>query len=442
MNGGRFGVTHEARRWSHNTDQEHRLQRCSSSVNTECDDADVITPWTVAAKGPKGVDYDRVLTQFKSEKIDGALLQRLEGVIAQRHADLGRDGPPPPLHPLLRRGVVFSHRDLPAVLEALEKKQSVYIYTGRGPSAGTMHVGHMIPFLVTKYLQDVLGCPLVIQLTDDEKFLFRDIPLGATMDKIVHSNIMDIIAFGFDPKRTFIFRNTSYMGEMYSTVLEIQRCITTNAAKNTFGFGDTDNIGKIAFPATQAAPSFVSAFRKVLPIKSHNMRCLIPCAIDQDPFFVLTRSISERIKRHKPALLHTKFLPALKGAAHKMSSSAESNGVILLTDNLPTIQRKLRKAFSGGSGTMEDLRQNGANLDADVAFHFIRTFCNDDGAVDAVAKGYRDGTLTSVDVKEKAAAVLWDDVLRAWQERRAQVTAEVVCEFTAVRDILHPPASL
>lgn len=49
--------------------------------------------------------------------------------------------------------------------------------------------------------------------------------------------------------------------------------------KGIFGFGDSDVIGKIAFPAIQAAPALSSSFpfifgTKVLP-------CLIPCAIDQ-----------------------------------------------------------------------------------------------------------------------------------------------------------------
>lgn len=53
-----------------------------------------------------------------------------------------------------------------------------------------MHLGHLIPFLFTKfvriksimlpltllsrYLQDALDVPLVIQMTDDEKYLFKD----------------------------------------------------------------------------------------------------------------------------------------------------------------------------------------------------------------------------------------------------------------------------
>ena len=36
-----------------------------------------------------------------------------------------------------------------------------------------LHLGHTIPFHFTKWLQDVFDCPLVIQLTDDEKFLFK-----------------------------------------------------------------------------------------------------------------------------------------------------------------------------------------------------------------------------------------------------------------------------
>jgi len=37
-----------------------------------------------------------------------------------------------------------------------------------------MHLGHLVPFLFTKHLQDIFDVPLVIQMTDDEKFLFKD----------------------------------------------------------------------------------------------------------------------------------------------------------------------------------------------------------------------------------------------------------------------------
>ena len=156
-------------------------------------------------------------------------------------------------HPFLRRGIFFAHRDLAEVLDAYEKGQGFYLYTGRvrctsdvssqtpsfvydlelqglrnrvwsvagptalpcskprrssanaeardlcqhrtldvqqlvttpsvpdaaclwlrqGPSSDALHLGHLIPFMFTKWLQSAFKVPLVVQLTDDEKCLWR-----------------------------------------------------------------------------------------------------------------------------------------------------------------------------------------------------------------------------------------------------------------------------
>ena len=78
-----------------------------------------------------------------------------------------------PVHPWIRRGIYFSHRDLNIMLDMYEKGTKFYLYTGRGPSSEALHLGHLLPFMFTKWLQDVFKCPLVIQLTDDEKFLWK-----------------------------------------------------------------------------------------------------------------------------------------------------------------------------------------------------------------------------------------------------------------------------
>ena len=51
------------------------------------------------------------------------------------------------------------------------------MYTGRGPSSDAMHLGHLVPFIMTKWLQETFDVPLVIQLTDDEKFLWKNLEL-------------------------------------------------------------------------------------------------------------------------------------------------------------------------------------------------------------------------------------------------------------------------
>ena len=43
----------------------------------------------------------------------------------------------------------------------------------QGPSSEALHLGHLVPFPFTTWLQKTFRVPLVIQLTDDEKFLLR-----------------------------------------------------------------------------------------------------------------------------------------------------------------------------------------------------------------------------------------------------------------------------
>lgn len=71
---------------------------------------------------------------------------------------------------------------------------------------------------------------------------------------------------------------------------------------------------------------------------------MIPCAIDQDPYFRMTRDVAPRLKLPKPALIHSKFFPALQGAKTKMSAS-DTNSAIFLTDTPKQIKTKVKEIF-------------------------------------------------------------------------------------------------
>ncbi|KAF8307194.1 hypothetical protein TcBrA4_0020620 [Trypanosoma cruzi] len=83
-----------------------------------------------------------------------------------------------------------------------------------------------------------------------------------------------------------------------------------------------------------------------------------------------------------------------------MSSSSEGNGVITLHDTEQEVRKKLRKAFSGGGGTLEDMRAEGVNLHADVAYRLIRFFCPDDNLLAEVTSKYSRGEMNSAEVKD------------------------------------------
>lgn len=54
--------------------------------------------------------------------------------------------------------------------------------------------------------------PIVIQLTDDEKFLFKSNLTIEKCHEFAFQNAKDIIACGFKPEKTFIFSDLDYVG--------------------------------------------------------------------------------------------------------------------------------------------------------------------------------------------------------------------------------------
>jgi tryptophanyl-tRNA synthetase len=401
------------------TDVKHLDLHNSIVDSTE---EDVVNPWNVVSKSQTGVDYDKLIKRFGSSKIDDELLDRVEKVTGH------------PVHHLLRRGIFFSHRDMHQILSIYEQGKPFYLYTGRGPSSSSMHVGHLIPFIITKWLQDVFDVPLVIQLTDDEKFLWKDMKLDEAR-QLAFENAKDIIACGFDIEKTFIFSDFDFIGQcpdFYRNMIQISKCVTFNQVKGIFGFGDSDVIGKISFPAVQAAPSFSSSFPFIFG--KANLPCLIPCAIDQDPYFRMTRDVAPRLGYHKPALLHSSFFPALQGAQTKMSAS-DSNTSIFLTDTPKQIKNKVNKhAFSGGQTTVEEHREKGGNCAVDISYQYLRFFLEDDEELKQIEKNYTNGELLTGELKKKLIAVL-QPIITGHQERRAKVTDDVVRAFMNPRKL-------
>ncbi|KAF0982391.1 hypothetical protein FDP41_011321 [Naegleria fowleri] len=70
-----------------------------------------------------------------------------------------------------------------------------------------------------------------------------------------------------------------------------------------------------------------------------NDACLIPCAIDQDPYF---RDVARKLKWKTQSVIHSKFFPALQGASKKMSASSETSS-IYLTETPNQIEEKIKK---------------------------------------------------------------------------------------------------
>ena len=383
----------------------------------------VVTPWDVSGGADGKIDYLKLVNDFGCQVIDQTLIERIEHVTGCK------------AHPFLRRGMFFAHRELDQIVSAYEKGEKFYLYTGRGPSSESLHLGHLIPFHFTRWLQEAFKVPLVIQLTDDEKFLWKDLSLDDAR-RLARENAKDIVACGFDPRRTFIFSDVNYMcTPFYVNTLRIAKCVTFNQARGIFGFAGESNIGQIGFPPTQAAPAFPDCFPHLFGTDKKSLRCLIPCAIDQDPYFRMTRDAAPRIGGHKPALVESRFFPALKGESGKMSAS-DPTSAIYVTDTPKQIKDKVNKyAFSGGRETLEEHRELGGNLDVDIPWKWLNFFLDDDDELRAIGDAFASGAMSSGEIKAKLIACL-SPMIATHQENRAKVTEATVDQFfsTAPRD--------
>ncbi len=357
-----------------------------------------ITPWEVS--GSLGdTDYSRIATEFGAKVIDAGLKKRISEFTGD-------------LHPFLLYDVFYAHRDLDLLLDAYSRGESFYLYTGRGPS-GKMHLGHLLPFMFTRWLQEKFNVDLIIQITDDEKFLFRD--LGRDdLEKYTNENVLDILSLGFIPEKTHILIDSRNSGLLYNNAIKVARHINVSLAKAVFGFSDSDNVGKYFFTSIQAVPSFILS-----EIKGKSVRCLIPYAIDQDPHFKVARDVIPKIGWQKPSSIISKFIPSLKGTG-KMSSSDENSG-IYLDDDRRTVRRKLMKyAFSGGRDTAEEQRKFGANPDIDFAFNVFRLLEQNPSVVGKVYEEYKTGKILSGEMKAMTADRI-SDLLEELMARRDDV---------------------
>jgi tryptophanyl-tRNA synthetase len=305
----------------------------------------VVTPWEVTGK----IDYDKLIREFGTQPLTPEILDKISKHTGELHSQLARR-------------IFFSHRDLDWILQRYEAGEKFVLYTGRGPS-GPVHIGHLVPWIFTKYLQDKFGAKLYFQITDDERFLQHDEFSMSEPAKWAYENALDLIALGFDPKKTRIILDTKNMDALYGLAIKIAKNVTFSTAKAVFGFRESTNIGMVFYPAIQAVPAFLES-----ELAGHNVPCLIPAAIDQDPYWRVTRDVAPKLGYYKPAQIHCRFVPGL-GRGGKMSASMPETA-IFTNDTPQQAKKKVMSAFTGGRATIEEQKKLGANPDVCSVFAY------------------------------------------------------------------------
>ena len=82
----------------------------------------------------------------KQEFLQNSGVSKLSEELLQRFERLTGREP----HRFLKRQISFAHRDFDRILDCYERHEPFVLFTGRGPSSASLHVGHAVPFELTK----------------------------------------------------------------------------------------------------------------------------------------------------------------------------------------------------------------------------------------------------------------------------------------------------
>ena len=99
-----------------------------------------------------------------------------------------------------------------------------------------------------------------------------------------------------------------------------------------------------------------------------------------------------------PASTYHHFAVGMTG--DKMSSS-QPKTTLFLRDDIGTVEKKIKRAFSGGQPTVEEHRRLGGNPDIDVAYQYMMYFFEeDDSFLEEINRDYRSGKILAGEMKQ------------------------------------------
>ena len=270
---------------------------------------------------------------------------------------------------LIESRVVFAHRDLESVAAAMEENKPWAVISGLNPS-GPLHFGHKLVFDELLWLQKQ-GADVYIPITNDESYLVDKTRTLEESRKIAYEDVIpSIVAMGFDPKKTHIFVDSDYP-DIYNLAMKLSKHVSLNRIYGVFGFGkdeEKENPGTLFY---RGAVQLAQILLPQLAEFGGSKPTLIPVGIDQYPYVLLSRDVARRTDLIPPSALFLKFAHGLDGKG-KMSTTRKESA-IFLNDEIKTVEKKIRTAYTGGSISSSYQKEHGGVPGICPIYH-LRTY--------------------------------------------------------------------
>jgi len=226
-----------------------------------------LDPWGSASVG----DYADLFAEFGIEAFE----------------EVGDDVPDP--HYLMRRGVIFGHREYDAVAEAMANDEPFAALSGFMPT-GDPHIGHKLVFDEIIWHQRQGGDAFGL-IADLEAHSAR----GMSWDEIdehARNYLLSLLALGFDADEGEIYRQSDNRA-VQDLGFELGSKANFSEFEAIYGFDGETNVSHMQSVVTQTAdilyPQLVDEPKPTV----------IPVGPDQDPHVRLTRDLATRVRYFK-----------------------------------------------------------------------------------------------------------------------------------------------
>lgn len=304
----------------------------------------MIDPWSSAI-----LDYEKLIEQFG--------IKSFADVVDEIDAP----------HLLMKRGIIFGHRDYGKIVKAMREGNDFAVVTGMMPS-GKMHIGHKMVVDQLIWYQKK-GAEIYIPIADMESYSARGVDFETSRKLAISEYISNYIALGLDLKnKQLSIYLQSENKKMAHLAYLLARKVNFSEMKAIYGFSGSTNIAHLYVPLIQVSDILHPQLEELGGPKP----TVVPVGPDQDPHIRLTRDIAERFKSKlgfiTPSSTYHRFITGLTG--DKMSSSKPKTA-IFLNDTPETVEKKIKTAKTGGRESLEDQQKRGGIPEDCVVYEML-----------------------------------------------------------------------
>ncbi|RQG96231.1 tryptophan--tRNA ligase [Natrarchaeobius oligotrophus] len=223
-------------------------------------------------------DYRKLFEEFGIEEFD----------------EVSDEVPSP--HYLMRRGVIFGHRDYRPVAEALRNDEPAAVLSGFMPT-GDPHIGHKLVFDEIIWHQR-RGADAYALIADLEANSARGMR-WAEIDEHARNYLLSLLALGFDPEEGELYRQSTNR-EVQDLAFDLGAEANFSEFQAIYGFDGETSISHMESVVTQMADILYPQLEEPKPT-------VIPVGPDQDPHVRLARDLAERMRFFKVSRAYASF---------------------------------------------------------------------------------------------------------------------------------------